>query len=303
MRPAARTPTLVGRDAGLSRSAVWNVAHVSEEVDSGTGSQSVHRALVLLNLIGLMCRDRPEGVPLGELARVSGRPKPSVHRAVSALVRTGFVEQDPNSHCYRLGLQSHLLGELAGRRGDALTAVGGDSVLRLAMLSEDTTFLSVRHGSYGQCTRREEGTGQIRNHALSVGDRHPLGIGAGNLALLSALDDDELEHVLELNTPVVQRHYPQIDEQLLRACVARTREEGFSLNDGLLVPGSWAIGMAVRDAGRRPVAAVSIASIEQRLGRDRRQELAAAMGREVQLIEQVLATSHAPRTEDLRTTP
>lgn len=293
MPTAAVTAPVRGRDLALQRSAMWNVAHEPQE-DVPTGSQSVQRALVLLNLIGLMGRDRPAGVSLGELARVSGRPKPSVHRAVAALARAGFVEQDPDTHCYRLGLQSQLLGELAGRRADPVTAAASDSVTRLAVLSEDTAFLTVRQGGYAPCTRREDGGGQIRNHALSVGDRHPLGIGAGSLAILSALDDAEIDEVLRLNAPVVQRHYPRISERVLRACVARTREDGYSLNDGLLVPGSWAIGMAVRDAEQRPVAAVSIATIEHRLGRERREELATAMRHEVQLIESVLASGQTP---------
>jgi len=288
-----------GRDLALQRSALWNVAR---EPDSGppAGSQSVQRALVLLNLIGLLGRDRSDGVPLGELARVSGRPKPSVHRAVSALVRAGFVEQDADTHAYRLGLQSQLLGELAGPRADPITAAAGDSVTRLAVLSEDTAFLTVRQGGYAPCTRREDGGGQIRNFALSVGDRHPLGIGAGSLAILSALDDAEIDEVLRLNAPVVHRHYPRMGEDVLRACVARTREDGYALNDGLLVPGSWAIGMAVRGADRRPVAAVSIATIEHRLGRDRREELAAAMRHEVQLIESALTPGTTPRAANPR---
>jgi DNA-binding IclR family transcriptional regulator len=286
----------------MQRSAMWNAAHVGPE-QSPTGSQSVQRALVLLNLIGLMGRDRPAGVPLGELARVSGRPKPSVHRAVAALVSAGFVEQNPDTHCYRLGLQSQLLGELAGPRADPITAAAGDSVTRLAVLSEDTAFLTVRQGSYAPCTRREDGGGQIRNHALAVGDRHPLGIGAGSLAILSDLDDTEIDEVLQLNAPVVQRHYPRINEQVLRACVARTREDGYSLNDGLLVPGSWAIGMAVHDAEHRPVAAVSIATIEHRLGRDRREELASAMRHEAQLIESALTPEQTHRTANSRRHP
>jgi len=141
------------------------------------------------------------------------------------------------------------------------------------------------------CTRREEGSGPIRSFALAVGDRHPLGVGAGSLAVLSALDDDEVEAVLAANAAILQRHYPLIDLDTLTSLVARTRESGFALNEGFAAPGSWAVGVVLRDAMGQPVAALSIASIEERLSGARRYELVEAMHREAQLIEAAVTQS------------
>lgn len=270
------------------RSATWNVAHAQDDSASSSGSQSIHRALVLLNLVGVMGRDRPEGVALADLARVSGRPKASVHRVLAAMVQLGFVERVELGGRYRLGLQSQILGELAGERADPTIRASRDSLVRLASLSEDTTFLTVRQGSFSICARREEGSGVIRNNALAVGDRHPLGIGAGSLAILAGLQDGEVEGVLEANAEVLSRHYARIGAESLRHLVQRTRVQGYALNEGLVAAGSWAIGVPLRDRNGSPVAALSIASIEQRLSVDRQLELVAVMRKEVSAIESTL---------------
>lgn len=283
---AASRPTLdTGRVA--RRSASWTIAHAAETGGEPAGSQSVQRTLVLLNLVGVLARDRPEGVSLAELTRVSERPKASVRRALVALLHAGYVEQDPETSCYRLGLQAAVLGELASRGADRLGEASTDSLIRLADASSDTSFLTVRHGSYAVCARRQEGPGPIRNFALAVGDRHPLGVGAGSLAILSALSDEDVENVLCATAPTRQ-HYARFDDDTLRRLVRRSRAEGYALNDGLVIPGSWAIGVVVRDTESRPVAALSLASIAERLGSTRRDELVDLLHREAETVHTAL---------------
>lgn len=278
------------RDRGhlARRSARWNIAHTEDDT-AVAGSQSLQRALVLLNLVGVIAADRPAGVGLAELARSAGRPKPSVHRMLAALVQAGYVERLEPAGTYRLGHQALVLGELARSLPDPLRQHAHDGVVRLAELSEDTSFLTLRQGSFSICVQREEGSGPIRNNALGVGDRHPLGIGAGSLAILAALEDAEVESVLARNAGVLQQQYPRIDPAVLRQVVARTRADGYALNEGLVAPGSWAVGMAIRGATGQPVGAFSVASIEHRLGRERREELAAAMRDEAAIVERALA--------------
>ncbi|MCP2236398.1 transcriptional regulator, IclR family [Prauserella halophila] len=292
-RPAAPPPKL-GNAA--RRSASWTIAHTADDAaERPSGSQSIQRALVLLNLVGVLARDRPDGVSLAELTRVSGRPKASVRRILVALVAEGYVEQDPDTACYRLGLQAGVLGELAGNRADDLGEASTDSLIRIADASTETTFLTVRHGSYAVCTRRQEGPGPIRNYALAVGDRHPLGIGAGSLAILGALSDDDVEDVLA-STATTRDHYPGFDDDTLHDLVHRSRHDGYALNDGRVIAGSWALGVAVHDAADRPVAALSVASIAERFDGARRDELAALLHAEARSIHAALTDSQKSRS-------
>ncbi|WP_408899727.1 IclR family transcriptional regulator (plasmid) [Nocardioides sp. R1-1] len=284
-RPPLTTGQVVARGKRLQRSAAWNVAHGSGLAETTPGAQSLHRGLVLLDVVAVLARDRPQGVALAELARVTGAPKSSLHRILHALSEAGYVERVEPSGTYRLGLQASVLGQLAASSHDRVVEAASDSLIRLAELSEDTTFLTVRQGTYGLCLRREEGAGAIRNNAMGVGDRHPLGVGAGSLAMLAELDDVEVDQALERNAPVIARNYPHIKIDVLRRLVDETRANGYAVNPGLAAPGSWAIGIAVCDPSGSPRAALSIASIEQRLSGARRVDLAAALRREAALVK------------------
>jgi len=56
--------------------------------------------------------------------------------------------------------------------------------------------------------------------------------------------------------------------------IRQTRAEGWCLNPGLVLESSWAIGVPVVDGHGRPVASISLAAIESRLGPARRAALA-----------------------------
>lgn len=272
----------------LQRSASWNIAH-DESIDFRmAGAQSLHRSLMLLDLVAVMSREQSGGVTLTDLVRVTGAPKSSIHRIAHALVEAGYVERTEVGN-YRLGLHAQVLGQLAVANLDPIVEASSDSLRRLAALSEDTTFLTVRQGTYGLCLRREEGTGIIRNNAMGVGDRHPLGVGAGSLAILASLSEDEVDEVIERNEQVIARHYPLVSEPVLRKSIGQARADGFALNPGLAAVGSWAIGIALHDSVGVPRVALSIASNEERLSGSRRDYLVAALKREQALIQEAVS--------------
>jgi len=151
----------------------------------------------------------------------------------------------------------------------------------------------VRRDLHIVCLHREEGPFPIRSHVLQAGDRHPLGIGAGSLAVLAALPDDEVERAIAANTAIILEKYPAYSAGLLQSAVTRTRKDGYALNPGLLMKGSWGIGVAVRDPQGRPVYAISLAAIEDRLDEVRRRELIPMLKREAEKLERLLRDAPA----------
>ncbi|GAA1556924.1 MULTISPECIES: IclR family transcriptional regulator [Brevibacterium] len=277
----------------LRRSASFNVAHAVDDLEPGTGAQSIQRALSLLNLVGLIAGERGSGASLSEVASISGRPKASVHRMLQALIAMGYVERLEEGG-YRLGVQSQILGQLAQKSVDPLVTESESSLLRLAELSRDTAFLTLRTGSYSICARREEGFGEILNNALSVGDRHPLGIGAGSLAILSELSPAEVDAQFEANAQIFAERYPKVSVTQLRDIIDRARVDGFVHNPGLFAQGSWAVGVPLRIRGSRPRAALSIASIADRVTGPRVERLVALLRREAKTITEALSTQADP---------
>jgi DNA-binding IclR family transcriptional regulator len=251
-----------------------------------SGSQSVDRALRLLALIG---REPAGGLPLGEIVAESGLNKPTARRLLLALMRGGLVEQEPTTRHYCLGEEAFVLGVLAGRR-HGLLELAMASLRRLSGATLDTSFLSVRRENYAICLHREEGTYPVRTHALQTGDQHPLGVGAGSLAMLAALPDAELERVMKANERAVLAGYPGFPPGALLADVAKTRERGFSLNPGRLVASSWGVGAAFRYPDGRVAGAFSLAAIDSRMQPERQRDLARHLTEEVGRMELLLAT-------------
>lgn len=258
------------------------------------GSQSVDRALRLLALVG---REPAGGLPLSEIVVESGLNKPTARRLLMALMRAGLVEQEPQSRHYCLGEEAFVLGVLAARR-HGLLELAMDSLRRLSVVTMDTSFLSVRRENYCVCLHREEGTYPVRTHALQMGDQHPLGVGAGSLAILSALPDEEVGRIMAANEAVLLELYPGFPPDELRAGVVLTRERGFSLNPGRLVASSWGVGKAFRYPDGRVAGAFSLAAIDSRMQPARQSELAAHLTQEVGRMERLLAEMFVPKRGD-----
>ena len=153
-----------------------------------------------------------------------------------------------------------------------------ESLRNLSEITMDTSFVSVKRGNYAVCLHREEGTYPVRTHALQAGNQHPLGIGAGSLAMLAALqrrrggaracgEPEGSGDAICLSTPRTQ----------IREDVAKTRERGYALNPGRIVAGSWGLGTAVMFPDGRVAGALSIAAIDSRMSAERQPELARHM--------------------------
>lgn len=263
------------------------VVHIVKDLAeaSASGSQAVDRALLLLQITG---RAAGRGVALSDLIAASGLGKPTVRRLMLALIRRGLIEQDGVTRLYHLGEEAYVLGTLATPR-HGLLEIAADAVGRLAKASGDTAFVNMRRGSAAVCLHRHDGAFPIRTHALETGDQHPLGIGAGSLAMLSALPDHEVDGVLADNADCLAVDYPTYDIDLLRGDVAVTRSRGFALNPGRLVPGSWGVGVALRRPDGSVAGALSIAAIDSRMQPPRDAELAALLMQEARHIEIRLA--------------
>jgi DNA-binding IclR family transcriptional regulator len=256
-----------------------------------TGSQSVDRALKLLSLVA---RQAERGMSLSQIVEASGLNKPTTRRLLLALIRAGLVEQDQVERRYFIGEEAYVLGSLASRRY-GLLQLSMESLIRISKKTEDSSFVSIRRDTYSVCLHREEGTFPIRTHALQAGFEHPLGVGAGSLAMLAALPDDEVKVVLEHNAPVLREKYPRLTPEQLRRDVALTRARGYSVNPGLIYPNSWGIGIIVRFADGRLAGALSIAAIDSRMQEPRQIELAEILREEAAKVEAKLAHMFAER--------
>ena len=135
----------------------------------------------------------------------------------------------------------------------------------------------------------------MRTHALQAGFEHPLGVGAGSLAMLSTLADDEVEAVLSATGRVLADKYPMLQPARIRQDIATTRAKGYALNPGLIFANSWGIGVALKTPEGQLAGALSIAAIDSRMQEKRQVELAGYLLEEARLVEARLAQMFASR--------
>ncbi|MEI4484813.1 IclR family transcriptional regulator [Frigidibacter sp. MR17.14] len=258
---------------------------------AASGAQAVERALSLLSLVG---RGGARGAGLSELVAAAGLPKATTRRLLLALIGAGLVEQDEISRRYHLGQEAFVLGTLASRRHGVLEQAA-DGLRRLSAATQDTSFISVRHGDYVMCLHREEGSHPVRTHALQTGDQHPLGVGAGSMAMLSALPEDEREAVIARLAPLYAR-YPGYSAEIVREDARIAADRGWALNPGRVVASSWGVGVAVTYPDGRLAAALSVAAIDSRMTPDRQPEIAALLTAEAESLRKRLGRAPAPHT-------
>lgn len=247
-------------------------------------TQSLDRAMRLLELV---VSQTQHGVDLQGLVAMSGLKRPTVHRLLTGLRNAGLVSYDTRTRRYLPAYKLYEMGMMAGQRFD-VRLLALPSLERLATETCDTVHLSVRHGDASLCVARTVGSYPIRTLTLEVGDTRPLGLGAGSLALLAAMPDDDIHAVIERNREALAKH-PNFAAPRMMEHVEITRQQGYALNDGQMLPEMAGIAVAIREPYGSVCGALSIAAIRSRLQPPRREQVLDLMRREVVLIEEQLA--------------
>jgi len=251
---------------------------------SPSGTQSIQRAARLLR--ELAARNR-QGMRLIDVAHSSGLQRPTVHRMLKCLAAESLVSQDPQSRRYFLGPLVFELGITAGPRFN-IRDLCADALDRIAAETGDTVFLTIRSGDDSLCVDRREGAFPIKTFTVDVGVRRPLGVGAGSLAILTALPEEEIEEIVGRIANRLSA-FGRLTAPELLALVKRARKVGYVLNDVRTLSGVAAIGAPIFDASARPIAAISVSAITSRMTLTRQRELAEVLRREIRAIEKKLA--------------
>src|SRR6267154_2364487 len=113
-------------------------AELDEERPNGTMIQSVVMTGQILE--ALAAAGQP--MRLTALANHLGEPKARMHRHLSTLKHLGFVEQDPQTECYKLGLKLAHVGQAAMEQFD-LRRLAEPYAMKLRDLTGQTTVLSI----------------------------------------------------------------------------------------------------------------------------------------------------------------
>jgi IclR family acetate operon transcriptional repressor len=202
-----------------------------------------------LDVLELLAEEGPE-LSQTEIATSLGLPLPTVHRLCAVLSERGFLERDPASRRFRLGMQvARLVPALLAGLG--LPEVARGQLRRLASTTGETVNLGVRQEADVVYLVSEAGARLLAPRA-TVGLRLPLHCTALGKCLLAQLSDAEARAAIgpgpyERRTAFTLTSWPTIQaalEEVREAGVAISREEYEEGLASYAVPVAWPEGPA-----------------------------------------------------------
>ena len=222
-----------------------------------------------LSILRLLSEAPAQGMRLSEIARRTGMSKATSHRLLRALAVEGLVAGHSIIDGYALGPELMILGRAAESKSLDVRGLARPTVERLAHDTGDSIFLQVRSGRYCICIDRVLGNFPIKAFTIEIGARRPLGIGGGSLALLSALEDDEIDLILDQNGPELAAVSKAVAPAALRHQIQRTRNLGYAIALRHVHSRICSIGIAIGPTGRAPIGAISVSAISERFSKSR----------------------------------
>ncbi len=223
---------------------------------------SVQRALDIINLF-----DKTH-VELGnaEIARLVDLPIGTVSGLIYTLKTNQYLDQDPQTHKYRLGLK---LAERAAVLLDQLDLrkVAAPLLEELRDWCGESVNLAIRDGNEVVYIERMFG-----DHSLGIrselGRRGTLHSTALGKAIISYLPDAELKTLLKDYDLSVVTPYTITDSEKLLREVAVIKQRGFAIDEQENELGGRCVGAPVLDRHNYPIAAISISVPIQRFPKE-----------------------------------
>jgi DNA-binding IclR family transcriptional regulator len=200
-----------------------------------------------LDILGLFARRTPE-LSQKEMSAALGIPLPTVHRLTALLAERGYLERDPRTRRYRLGLEvARLLPPLLS--GLRLPEIARAHVAELAAETGETVSLAVLQDDEIVYLLSESGDRLLGTRA-SVGLRLPAHCTALGKCLLAQLPDETArdaagEEPYEARTPATRTTWAQLQralEEVRRLGVAQSWEEYEAGLASVAVPVGWLDG-------------------------------------------------------------
>lgn len=241
------------------------------------GTQSIGRSVIILRTIALQGK---KGMSITQIVQMSGLTKTTCARMLARLDAEGLVQKDSRSKRYYLGPLLYEMGLLAQPRY-LLSQLCDESIQRLAAKSEDTVYLSERSGLDAVCTSCVLGDHPIKVVPLDCGVRRPLGVAIGGTAILASMDPSEAKNII---TAIGSRYerYEGLSECAVMANVLESRERGYV--SGPSYGANEAISIAVGFPVERPIGAISVSALRNRMTNERQQLISEWIRHEIKLI-------------------
>lgn len=233
-------------------------SQVAADQTTTTGAQAIRRAIDVVRLVAQIQRS---GANLSRVAGAAGLSTSTAFRILQALTEERLLRYDHAERCYYVGPLAFELG-LAASAETRVPTRWRDAVDRIARETRLTTYLMARSDRDAVCLLCAQGTTALRAMPMEVGQRLPLGVGAGSLAILATLDDSEVQRIVTAQALRLEL-FPDgkaRPERILKA-VEITRREGFAVSSGVVASGTIGVGVVLPPGQGLTQLALSVSAV------------------------------------------
>ena len=233
-----------------------------------TINQSLAHGLAILLLYD-------SGTPFFTVAEVSKRLGYSLsktYRLIRTLIKHGFLQENPGTAQYALGLNALKLGLLAQQNLN-LSVIARPLMKELSLLTKETVLLTAVHGTRGICIERVESEEPIRYSLFQPGASLALHAGASSKILMAYLREEEWDRIIA--TEGLKRYTPTTitERGELKAHLREIRKKGFACSDQEVDRDVRAVAAPIFNGAGELVAGLSVTGPAYRISKKKLNDL------------------------------
>ncbi len=242
----------------------------SHNVPSAYVIKPVFKALRVLKCLG----DAGRELPLVEICRLVGLPKPTVYKYLQTLREAGFVLYDPVCECYWLGPNAWSLGRTVDP-SLRVREVARPIMQQLRDRFDETINLGVLHGDEVVYLEMAASRHALRLQA-TIGAHDPAYSTSLGRAMIAFLPRERWSrHIPRRLQPRTPRTITSLE--VLHAELIATRRRGYAIEREENEPGALCIGAPIFDQDGNVVAALSLSAPASRINPSVEGEVAEAV--------------------------
>jgi DNA-binding IclR family transcriptional regulator len=230
--------------------------------------KSLERALHLLEI---MAEEKGE-VELQELCKKTHINTTTLYRLLQTLQSRGFVEQNPSTGRYRLGLKLLQLGHAVTNQIE-LRGIALPFLEKLMEKTGETANLVILDEGEAVYIEKVESPASLRMF-YRIGKQAPAHATGVGKVLLAALSSEKVTEIIKNKGLCKLTENTITSPEKLQEELEKIQENGFAIDNEECEVGAKCIAAPIRDYTNQVVAAISISGPNARLSEDRLNELA-----------------------------
>lgn len=245
-----------------------------------------------LDILSCFTAETPE-LSMTEIAAQVGLHKSTAHRLLATLEGKRFLQRDPNTGLYRLGLHILRLIHVALNH-DNLLQLSIPYLHKLSEAFEENVHLTVLDEANVVYVHLIESPRRVKL-AAALGESLPAHATASGKAILAYLPEAELRSILTKGMSQYTQHTIHSVDEFIKD-KQRILERGFAISEQEFENDINALAAPVFGADSYPVASISIAGPAYRLHKDRILEIAPSLLLAVHELSQEVNKTVPPDT-------